>query len=54
LGDKHYEYPYYDGKIASARFFAFNILPEVFSITRMIKEGDSSVMTIPEESFLVN
>ena len=52
LGEKHHEFPYYAGKVASAKFFIYNILPEVFSISRIIKEGDLSVMAIPEESFL--
>jgi len=54
LGDKHHEHPFYAGKVASAKFFVYNILPEVFSITRMVKEGDLSVMAIPEESFLTS
>jgi len=53
LGREHFEYPYYAGKAASAKFFAHNILPAVGNILRVIKEGDNSVMEIPEASFLV-
>ena len=52
LGKEHFEYPYYAGKVASAKFFAHNILPNVGMILRIIKEGDNSVMEIPEASFL--
>lgn len=53
LGPEHFEYPFYAGKVASAKFFSHNILPTVGNILRVIKEGDSSVMDIPEASFLV-
>ncbi|MDD5170263.1 MAG: acyl-CoA dehydrogenase [Syntrophales bacterium] len=53
LGKEHFEYPYYAGKVASAKFFAHNLLPAVGTILRVIKEGDSSVMEIPEASFMI-
>jgi len=53
LGKEHFEYPYYAGKVASAKFFAHNLLPTVGNILRVIKEGDNSVMEIPEASFLL-
>jgi 3-(methylthio)propanoyl-CoA dehydrogenase len=52
LGAEHFEYPYYIGKVASAKFFCHNVLPTVGSILRVIKEGDNSVMEVPEETFL--
>ena len=54
IGKEHFEYPYYAGKIASAKFFAHNILPTVGTILRVIKEGDNSVMEIPEASYLLD
>ncbi len=53
IGKDHFEYPYYAGKIASAKFFAHNILPNVGTTLRVIKEGDNSVMEIPEASYLL-
>ncbi|KAF0154110.1 MAG: acyl-CoA dehydrogenase domain-containing protein [Syntrophaceae bacterium] len=53
IGKEHFEYPYYAGKVASAKFFAHNILPNVGLILRVIKEGDNSVMEIPEASYLL-
>jgi alkylation response protein AidB-like acyl-CoA dehydrogenase len=51
LGEGHFDYPYYFGKMASARFFCHNILPMVGKILRVIKEGDTSVMEVPEAAF---
>ncbi|MRR39450.1 acyl-CoA dehydrogenase, partial [bacterium] len=51
LGAEHFDYPYYAGKVASAKFFCHNILPSVGAILRVIKEGDNSVMEVPEETF---
>ncbi len=53
IGKDHFEYPYYAGKIASAKFFAHNLLPTVGMILRVIKEGDNSVMEIPEASYML-
>ncbi len=53
IGKEHFEYPYYAGKVASAKFFAHNLLPSVGTILRVIKEGDNSVMEIPEASYLL-
>jgi len=52
LGAEHFEYPFYAGKVASAKFFCHNILPVTGNILRVIKEGDTSVMDVPEASFL--
>jgi len=53
IGKEHFEYPYYAGKVSSAKFFCHNLLPIVGTILRVIQEGDSSVMEIPEASFTV-
>jgi len=54
IGKEHFEYPFYAGKVASAKFFAHNLLPQVGMILRVIKEGDNSVMEIPEVSYLLD
>lgn len=53
IGKEHFEYPYYAGKVASAKFFAHNLLPNVGLFLRVIKEGDNSVMEIPEASYML-
>jgi alkylation response protein AidB-like acyl-CoA dehydrogenase len=42
---------FYKGKICSARFYVRNIVPGVMAAARIIKEGDSSAIDIPEEAF---
>jgi hypothetical protein len=42
---------FYEGKIASARYFIKHVLPEVDAAARGIKSEDLSMMEIPEEAF---
>ncbi|MGE5371988.1 MAG: acyl-CoA dehydrogenase [Solirubrobacterales bacterium] len=51
-GTGHFDYPFYAGKVASAKFYARNILPEVGTTLRIIKDGDTSCIDIPEEALL--
>lgn len=45
------EAAFYTGKIASARFFAFDILPTVRARCAAIKLADDTALEIPEEAF---
>ncbi len=42
---------YYKGKIASANFFAFNILPEILANKKKVMSEDRSVIDLPENAF---
>lgn len=53
LGAGHHDYKFYSGKIAAARYFANNILPNVYMLTELIKSDDRSALDCPEEAFLV-
>lgn len=53
LGSDHFDAPFYAGKIASAKFFAHNILPEVDTTLKVIKQGDTSALDIDEKSLLI-
>jgi hypothetical protein len=44
---------FYEGKIAGARYFVNNVLPNVYLTTEMIREEDDTVLTCPEESLIV-
>lgn len=48
LGPEHFDYAFYNGKVASARFFARNFLPEVAATLQIIKDGDTSAIDILE------
>jgi alkylation response protein AidB-like acyl-CoA dehydrogenase len=51
LSENHPEAPFYQGKIASARFYVKNILPELFALRRIFALGDTSAIDIPETGF---
>ncbi len=48
------DYNYYQGKIASARYYLNNILPGAANTAALIKSEEDSVLTCPEESLIVS
>lgn len=44
---------FYNGKIASAKYYLNNILPNAFLAAEMIRNEDNTVMTCPEEALVV-
>jgi alkylation response protein AidB-like acyl-CoA dehydrogenase len=44
---------FYKGKIACARYYVNNVLPNAFLATEVIKNEDDTVMTCPEEALVV-
>lgn len=53
LGTGHHDYNYYAGKIAAARYFARNILPNVVMTAELIRNADQSAIDCPEEALVV-
>ncbi len=53
LGSEHFDYAFYNGKVASARFYVRNIVPEIGTTLRIFKDGDTSAMDVVEEAFFV-
>ncbi|KUG04912.1 acyl-coa dehydrogenase [hydrocarbon metagenome] len=53
LGTDHFDYPFYAGKVASARFFIKNIIPEITAFLEVAKNADTTVLEVPEEIFFV-
>ncbi len=53
-GANSFEANFYKGKIDAARYYANNILPQVFLNTELIKSEDDSVLTVPEEALVVS
>lgn len=51
LGDDHYDYNFYQGKIASARFFISNIIPEIASFLQVLKNEDNTCLKIDDNIF---
>ncbi|HPF21577.1 MAG TPA: acyl-CoA dehydrogenase, partial [Syntrophomonas sp.] len=52
LGDDHYDANFYKGKIASARFYVMNVVPEIFAMEKAMKAADTSAVDCPEEAFM--
>jgi hypothetical protein len=50
-GDGGVDAAYCKGKLAAARYFIKNVLPEIDGTIRAIKSEDMSIMDIPDESF---
>ncbi|MCD6571316.1 MAG: acyl-CoA dehydrogenase [Deltaproteobacteria bacterium] len=50
LGPDHFDYPFYRGKIETARYYVRNFLPNVFGRAKSIKLEDMSAINIAEES----
>ncbi len=50
VGEDHYDAGFYKGKITSARFYIMNILPDIFTIQKVIAMGDTSAIDIAEEN----
>ncbi|NLB88281.1 MAG: acyl-CoA dehydrogenase, partial [Syntrophomonadaceae bacterium] len=51
LGKDHYDYNFYAGKVAAARYYLLNVVPNVWAVAEIIKTGDTSVLDIPVEAF---
>ena len=43
--------PFYDGKIAAARFYVKEILPGIGASRRIIEKGDLALMELAEDAF---
>lgn len=50
LGEDHHDYPFYQGKVQTTKFYIRNIVPEIFKIAEIVKDCDTSAIDIPEEA----
>jgi len=53
LPDGAYERTFYQGKIASARYYINNVLPGAFALTDLVTAADTSVIDCPEEALVI-
>lgn len=51
LGTDHFDYAFYKGKVEAARYYVRNVVPEIMVTARVIADGDTSVLDVPEEAF---
>ncbi|NLG33255.1 MAG: acyl-CoA dehydrogenase, partial [Syntrophomonadaceae bacterium] len=54
LPSDHYDYSFYQGKVASAQYYVRQVLPNVFTLTDVIAGGDTTVLNCPEDALVVN
>ena len=54
LPDHHYDRTFYEGKIASARYYIGQVLPKAIMATDIVKIADTSVLDCPEAALAVN
>ncbi len=53
LGRDHYDYAFYAGKVASARFYVPNIMPDIAAFLEVCRNADSTALDVEEEIFFV-
>lgn len=51
VGPDHYDYNFYNGKVASARYYLRNVMPNVWNLAEIIIDGDTSAIDVPIEVF---
>lgn len=51
VGPDHYDYNFYVGKIMSAKYYLRNVVPNVWAVADIIKDGDCSAIDIPIVAF---
>jgi alkylation response protein AidB-like acyl-CoA dehydrogenase len=50
----HFDMSFYKGKVASGTYYANNILPNVFTLSTVIRDADTSVLEVPEEALIIS
>ncbi|MEN6389672.1 MAG: acyl-CoA dehydrogenase [Syntrophomonas sp.] len=51
VGADHFDYNFYAGKVAAARYYLMNVVPNVCIAADIIASGDKSVLDVAVESF---
>jgi alkylation response protein AidB-like acyl-CoA dehydrogenase len=51
LGEDHYDYNFYNGKLLSAQYYLRNVVPNVWAVEEIVRDGDTSVTDATPETF---
>ncbi|MDD3023616.1 MAG: acyl-CoA dehydrogenase [Syntrophomonadaceae bacterium] len=51
LGADHFDYNFYSGKVAAARYYLRNVVPNVWSIAEIVIDGDTSAIDLPVDIY---
>ncbi len=52
LGEDHFDANFYKSKIATARFFIMNVVPEIFGTLKAMEHPDTSCIDLDEEGYM--
>jgi Acyl-CoA dehydrogenases len=51
VGPEHFDYKFYTGKVATARYYVRNVVPNVWAVAEIVIDGDTSALDVPVEVF---
>ncbi|MDQ7092901.1 acyl-CoA dehydrogenase [Desulfosporosinus sp. PR] len=51
IGPSHFDYNFYSGKVASARYYLRNVVPNVWAVAEIVMDGDTSAIDAPIEVY---
>jgi len=51
VGSDHYDYNFYIGKVATAKYYLRNVVPNVWTMAEMVIDGDTSAIDVPIDVF---
>ncbi|TGE31663.1 acyl-CoA dehydrogenase [Desulfosporosinus sp. Sb-LF] len=51
VGSDHFDYKFYTGKVATARYYVRNVVPNVWAVAEIVIDGDTSALDVPIDVF---
>ncbi|MDP4127053.1 MAG: acyl-CoA dehydrogenase [Bacillota bacterium] len=51
VGADHFDYKFYTGKVATAKYYVRNIVPNVWAAAEIVIDGDTSALDVPVDVF---
>lgn len=51
VGPDHFDYKFYTGKVATAKYYLRNVVPNVWALAEIVIDGDTSALDVPVEVF---
>ena len=51
VGQDHFDYKFYTGKVATAKYYVRNVVPNVWAVAEIVIDGDTSAIDVPVDVF---
>ena len=51
VGPDHFDYKFYTGKVATAKYYVRNVVPNVWAVAEIVIDGDTSAIDVPVDVF---